>query len=117
MYLYHPTIRQTHADGDALDDGEKIGLPTSIVDAFIARLSSFGYAPEGASSGRRSFVKLAGGSTITVAVHSSEISFTVPTSDSGSDAVFEALQDACELSDGGDLEPYDPQTEEWLNAV
>jgi len=112
VQLFDPSVRDKVAAGLALDAIEVPALHPDAVSIFLNRLERYGYRLVGVTPFGQEFVKSVGAATISVLVSPSEISFSA----SSQPAIFEALQDASELSDRGDLALFDPQEDRWLEA-
>jgi hypothetical protein len=87
-------------------------LEPQDVERFLERLVKYRYQLELQTPEYQEFVRHIGKTPITVRIFATEIGFTVPYW-GNDEAIFEALQDASELSDSETLVLYNPQTGEW----
>jgi hypothetical protein len=95
-----------------LDEIQHVLLESNDVEQFLQRLVKYKYQLEQQTPEYQEFVRYIGKTPISVRVFVTEIGFSVP--HWGNDeAIFEALQDASELSDSDTLVLYDCQTGEW----
>lgn len=95
-----------------LDEIEHVNLEPQDVERFLERLVKYRYQLELQTPKYQEFVRHIGKTPITVRIFATEIGFTVPYW-GNDEAIFEALQDASELSDSETLVLYNPQTGEW----
>jgi hypothetical protein len=116
IYLYHPDVKSKAASVEDLDEIDFPTIPDDTRQRFVQRLLKYNYELETDNPNGKEFIHKNRKWSIQVVVFRTEIAFSVPYWDDAENAVFEALQTAHELADGGDLVVYDPQTEEWSEA-
>ena len=114
IYIYN-ALAKTLADKDPLV--EPVAYPPIGIEdikIFMQRLEKYGYRLEGEYGDHKEYLKSSEQCPIQVSIYATEIAFSVPCWENSDVAIFEALQDASELSDLETLACYDPQTGEWL---
>lgn len=120
--VFHADVRRKVEEGQELDGFSHPELKTEDVQRLIKRLGLYGYQPVGQQiAGAQmtkpvEFVKQVSSCPITVTVFPSEVSFSVPYWEGSQDAIFEALQDASELSDSESLALHNPQLNAWSDG-
>lgn len=114
IYIFHPEVKQRVDSGLEIDEFEHPPLNPSEVAVFLERLETYEYESESKNPESTEYVKNVGGCPITVSIYNTEISFSVPFWEGSNEAIYEAIQDAIELSDSDEMVLYDPQTEEWI---
>jgi len=112
VLLFNPAMKTLASNRYELDAVKPPALEPQAVTVFLQRLERYGYSFTGRSPAGEEFTKPVRGATVVVLVGSSEISFSA----SSEPAIFEALQDASELTDRGDLALFNPQEGSWLEA-
>ena len=115
IYLFHPDVQQQVEQGQEIDGFNHPPLDSSAVEKFINHLAAYGYSLESTTPERRRFIKNMNGCPIQVSVFTTEIAFTVPYWENSQDAVFEALQDACDIAEPEAMVLFNPQTGEWTD--
>jgi hypothetical protein len=111
--IFHISVKQKVDEGLVLDGFEHPFLEEKDVARFLERLVKYAYKVESEDTSMKTFMKEVNGCPIEVHVFDTEISFSVPFWESSRSAIFEALQDATELSDSDTMALYDPQAGEW----
>jgi len=77
---------------------------------------AYGYKLESSSPLLKEYVKVVDNCPITVAVFPTLIAFSIPYWREMGDALFEALQDASELTDSGKFSLFNPQENSWSDG-
>lgn len=113
IYLYHADVKSKAASVDELEEIDMPTIPEDTRQRFVERLLKYDYELETDNPIGKEYIHKNRKWSIQVVVFKTEIAFSVPYWDDAENAVFEALQTAHELADGGDLVVFDPQTEEW----
>lgn len=113
--IYERQVKEeVEQSGKELDEVTLVPFAEEDLALFLERLLKYGYTPEDDRSPHREFIRNVNGCPIQVAVFKTEIAFSVPYWDGAEDAIFDALQDAAELSDNENWILFDPQTGEWI---
>jgi hypothetical protein len=110
--IFHPMVKQKFDEGLEMDEFEHLPIEKADLIRFFERLEKYGYELEAENPRSKEFVRQVEGCPIQVAVFDTQISFSVPFWENSKAAIFEALQDATELSDSDGMVLYDKQTGE-----
>lgn len=111
--IFHSSVKQKIDHGFKIDCFEHSRFEEKDLARFLERLVKYGYKPENEHASIKAFIKEVNACPIQVHIFSTQISFSVPYWSNSESAIFEALQDANELSDSEDMVLYDQQTGEW----